>query len=60
MLDNIHIIIIYLGIGICCGVCFEILMAKFGMNDTTSNFERFTWVLFWPMYVILFLIGTRD
>lgn len=59
-MDNMYIVLIYLCIGICCGVCFEILMAKFSMNDTTSNFERITWILFWPIYVILFLIGTKD
>lgn len=57
---EIHIIIIYLSVGVCCGVCFEVLMSKFHMNDTTTNFERFTWLLFWPVYIILFLIGTKD
>lgn len=60
MLDYIYIVIIYLGLGICCGVCFEILMAKFNMNDTTSNFERVTWLLFWPIYIIIFLIGSKN
>lgn len=59
-MDNTYIILIYLCIGVCCGICFETLMAKFDMNETTSNFERITWILLWPIYVILFLIGTKD
>lgn len=35
-------------------------MAKFNMNDTTSNFERVTWLLFWPIYIIIFLIGSKN
>jgi hypothetical protein len=54
-----EIVLAYLGIGVLCGMSIEVLMTKTDMNDDTTNFERFTWLILWPLYVILFIIGMK-
>lgn len=49
----------YIVIGILCGISFELLMTELSMSDSTTNFERFTWIIFWPVYVLLFVIGIK-
>lgn len=50
---------IYMVVGTLCGISFEVLMTETDMNDSTTNFERFTWIVFWPIYVLLFVIGMK-
>lgn len=53
------IIAIYMAVGTLCGICFEVLMTEVNMNNSTTNFERFTWIVFWPIYVLLFMTGIK-
>lgn len=50
---------IYMVVGTLCGISFEVLMTETDINDSTTNFERFTWIVFWPIYVLLFVIGMK-
>jgi uncharacterized membrane protein len=54
-----EILILYFCIGILCGISFEAIMIDTKLNDNTTNFERFTWVVFWPIYIIIFIIGMK-
>jgi flagellar biosynthesis protein FliQ len=49
----------YLIIGIVCGMSIEILMAETELNNDTSNVERFLWVTFWPIFVLIFIFGMK-
>lgn len=55
----IELALLYLSIGVLCGISFESLMIDTKMNDNITNFERFTWILFWPIYIIIFMIGKK-
>jgi len=54
-----NIIVVYLSIGILCGMSIESLMAETDLNENTTNVERFLWVTFWPIFVIIFLFGMK-
>lgn len=49
----------YLGVGTLCGMSIEALMSETELNEDTSNFERFLWVTFWPIFVLLFIFGMK-
>jgi len=49
-------IMIYIGIGVTCGLCFDILFNKLDM-DPPSNFERLFWFIGWPFFLLMFLHG---
>lgn len=51
--------LIYVFIGVISGTCFEYLMYVTNLNKGITIFERFTWVIFWPLYVLVFLIGMK-
>lgn len=53
------IFLIYTIIGLFCGLSIEYLMYKTNLNKGVNLFERITWVLLWPIYVIVFLIGMK-
>ena len=53
-------LLIYIGIGILCGLCFDILFDKLDMEPPTA-FERLFWVVAWPVFIVLFIWGlNRD
>jgi hypothetical protein len=54
-----NFIAIYLAIGVLCGMCIEALMAETNLNEDTTNFERFLWVTFWPIFTVIFLFGMK-
>jgi len=45
-----------MGIGIVCGLCFDILFDKLDMEPPT-NFERLFWFIAWPFFLVIFLWG---
>jgi hypothetical protein len=55
----LNIITIYLVLGSISGMSIEALMDRTELNDDTSNIERFLWVILWPFFVILFVIGMK-
>jgi hypothetical protein len=58
-MNILTIISIYFGVGILCGMSIESLMAETDLNEDTTNFERFLWVTFWPIFVLIFLFGMK-
>ena len=58
-LIDIIILILYFSLGILSGISIEHLMKETNTNDLTNNFERFMWVTFWPIFVLLFLFGIK-
>lgn len=54
-----EMILAYFTIGIIAGMSIESLMDETGLNETTSNFERFLWVAIWPLFVLLFIFGMK-
>lgn len=56
----LKLIFVYFCIGLLCGIIFDMLMKKTEMYNDTTALERFTWVLFWPFYVIVFLISVNS
>jgi|694.fasta_scaffold99768_7 hypothetical protein len=54
-----NILLLYLTVGTVCAMCFEILMKKFDLSEDTGIIERFTWILLWPYYVLIFFWGMR-
>jgi flagellar biosynthesis protein FliQ len=58
-MDIFNIITIYLAVGVVCGISIEALMASTNLNETTSDFERFLWIIFWPFFVLIFIIGMK-
>jgi hypothetical protein len=55
----ITIISIYLAIGVLTGMSIEALMSDVKLNDDTTNLERFLWVTFWPIFVLIFIFGMK-
>mgnify|MGYP000086884891 FL=1 len=49
-------LLIYMGIGIVCGLCFDILFDRLDMEPPT-NFERLFWFVAWPFFLVIFLWG---
>jgi len=49
-------LLIYIGIGILCGLCFDILYHRMDMEHA-SMFERIFWFVAWPFFLIVFLYG---
>jgi hypothetical protein len=47
-------LLLYIGIGIVCGLCFDILYHKFDMEEP-SMFERLFWFIAWPLFLFIFL-----
>jgi len=45
-----------MGIGIVCGLCFDILFDRLDMEPPT-NFERLFWFIAWPFFLVIFLWG---
>lgn len=54
------ILLFYLIIGTLCAVCFEGLMKYYNMDKDATIFERITWILLWPIYILLFFLGMRN
>jgi hypothetical protein len=55
----ITIISIYLAIGVLTGMSIEALMSDVELNDDTTNLERFLWVTFWPIFILIFIFGMK-
>jgi hypothetical protein len=55
----ITIITIYLGIGVIAGMSIETLMSDVELNGDTTNFERFLWIILWPIFVLIFIFGMK-
>ena len=49
-------LLLYIGIGIICGLCFDILYDRMDMEQA-SMFERLFWFVAWPFFLIMFLYG---
>ncbi len=49
-------LLIYIGIGIMCGLCFDILFDRLDMKPPT-NFERLFWFIAWPFFLVIFMWG---
>ena len=58
-MNTLTIISIYFGIGVLCGMSIESLMVETDLNEDTTNLERFLWVAFWPIFVLIFLFGMK-
>ena len=48
--------IAYITMGVVCGFCFDTLYQRLGMEQA-SNFERISWFIAWPFFVLIFLYG---
>mgnify|MGYP003625111775 FL=1 len=49
-------LLLYIGIGIICGLCFDVLYDRMDMEQA-SMFERLFWFVAWPFFLIMFLYG---
>ena len=49
-------LMLYIGIGVLCGLCFDILYHKLDMKPATM-FERIFWFIAWPFFILIFLYG---
>lgn len=47
-------ILFYFIIGLISAISTEILMISYKMNDDTTDLERLSWIIFWPLYVLIF------
>ncbi len=47
---------IYIGIGVLCGLCFDILFDRLDMEPPTNS-ERLWWFVAWPFFLVMFLWG---
>jgi hypothetical protein len=45
-----------MGIGIMCGLCFDILFDRLDMEPPTNS-ERLFWFIAWPFFLVIFLWG---
>jgi hypothetical protein len=54
-----ELFLLYFCIGVVFGISLESLMSEVDMNDTTTNTERFLWVILWPMFILIFIFGTK-
>lgn len=48
-------ILFYFIIGLISAISTEILMISYKMNDDTTDLERLSWIIFWPLYVLIFI-----
>lgn len=50
-------IIIYAMLGLLFGFSVEILMHKYDLAYDVTFFERFLWLVFWPLFLLIFIYG---
>ncbi len=54
-----NVIMMYIVIGMLTGMSIELLMLETDLNKDTTIFERFLWIMFWPIFVLIFLFGMK-
>ena len=52
-------LLIYIGIGVVCGLCFDILFDILDM-EPPKNSERLLWFFIWPFFLVMFIWGMYD